>query len=82
VLVKVEDIVRVGDLIDSADREGRPPDLSGIAPDLMGLFSALREPVQDRLFPPPPSRAAKPPAHVLAESARRSRPAQQRLDLR
>jgi hypothetical protein len=81
VLVKVADIVLVGELIDSADREGRRPDLSGVAPDLMGLFSELQQPVQDRAFPPAPPRAAKPSATTLTESLRRHRPRQQQLQV-
>lgn len=76
VLVEVEDVVRVGALIDSADRDGRPPDLSGVTPDLMGLFSALQESVRERSFYPPPPRKAKPSAAELIESARRSNPRQ------
>jgi Restriction endonuclease len=79
VLVRVADVIRVGDLIDAADREGRVPDLSQVAPDLMGLFSALQQAVQDRLFPPAPTRASKPSAEALTQSARRRKPAQQRL---
>lgn len=69
----VEDIVRVGDLIDSADKDGRPPDLSQVTPDLMDLFSALQQPVRDRPFYPPPPEASKPSAAELIESARRKR---------
>lgn len=43
VLVKAEDVLRVGELIDEAARDGRPPDPSGVAPDLMGLFRDLQE---------------------------------------
>lgn len=79
VLVEVADVVRVGDLIDSADREGRPPDLSSTTPDLMGLFSALQQAVRDRPFYPPPPDKAKPSAKQLIESARRNRPKQLQL---
>ncbi len=72
-LVTVEDVVRVGDLIDSADREGRPPNLSGVAPDLMGLFSALQQALPDRPLYPPPSTAAKPSAQDLIRSSRERR---------
>jgi hypothetical protein len=82
VLVTVEDVVRVGDLIESADRQGRTPDLSGLTPDLMGLFSALQRAVEDRPLPPAPTRAANPPADALIESARRRRAdPQQRIPL-
>ena len=79
VLVKAGDIVRVGDLIDSADRDGRTPDLSRVAPDLMGLFSALQQSVQERPFYPPPSDEAKPSAEDLLRSARALSPAQRQL---
>lgn len=79
VLVKVEDIVLVGDLIDSADREGRPPDLSRVSPDLMGLFRALQAAAEEREVPPPPPPDSKPSASELFASARRKREAQQRL---
>ena len=82
VLVKVKDIVEIGDLIDSADRDGRPPDLSRVTPDLMGLFSALQQPVQERLFYPAPPDEAKPSAQDLIQSARRAMRGQQRLQLR
>jgi hypothetical protein len=81
VLVKVEDVVRVGDLIDSADREGRPPDLSRVAPDLMGLFSALQRPVAARPFDPAPSGTSKPSADDLIASARRERSGQRTLPI-
>ena len=73
VLVKAEDVVKVGELIDSADREGRPPDLSSLTPDLMGLFSALEKEVQERPFYIPPSKRAKPSAKELISSARGER---------
>ncbi len=79
VLVMVADVVRVGALIDSADEEGRTPDLSLIAPDLMGLFAALQRSVQERPFYPPPRKDAKPSAKDLIASVRRSKPKQ--LDL-
>jgi len=70
VLVKVEDIVRVGDLVDSADRDGRLPDLSRETPDLMGLFNAFERPPDDRPFSLPPRKDAKPSMRRLVESAR------------
>jgi len=69
VLVKVEDVVRVGELIDSADRDGRPPDLSSLSSDLIGLFKALEKEVEDRPFYIPPSKRAKPSAKELIRSA-------------
>ena len=68
--VKVEDVVQVGELIDAADREGRPPELLALTPDLMGLFSALEQEAQDRPFYVPPSKQSKPSAKELIESAR------------
>lgn len=73
VLVKVDDVVRVGDLIDSADREGRTPDLSRVTPDLIGLFNALQTQAADRPFTPAPPPEAKPSAQELIASARRRR---------
>lgn len=77
ILVKVEDVVRVGELIDSADREGRAPDLSSLSSDLMGLFSALEKEVQERPFYIPPSKRSRPSAKELISSARGER----KLDL-
>jgi len=48
VLVKVEDIVRLGELIDAAVRDGRPPIVTGETPDLIGLFRDLQEVAQDQ----------------------------------
>lgn len=75
VLVKVEDVVRIGDLIDSADRIGVAPDLSRVTPDLIGLFSALQQPVSERPFQPALSREARPSAEELVRSARLARAA-------
>ncbi len=72
VLVKVADVVRVGELIESAERDRRLPDLSSLSPDLMGLFNAQERASQERLpFPAPPD-AAKRSARVLADSERRT----------
>lgn len=46
-LVTVDDVLRVGALIDAAEHEGRPPDTSSLTPDLLGLFSSLQESVQE-----------------------------------
>lgn len=73
VLVTVGDVVSVGELIDSADRAGRLPDLSSVTPDLMGLFSALEQSVQERPFYPAPRREARPAARDLIASARSKR---------
>ena len=70
VLVKVEDVVRVGELIDSADREGRPPRLTDLSSDLMSLFSALEAEAAERPFYIPPSKKSKPSAKDLIDSAR------------
>lgn len=59
VLVKAEDVLRVGELIDAAAREGRPPHLSGQTPDLIGLFRELREVAEDRTGPGPSKRTEK-----------------------
>lgn len=70
VLVKVDDVVQVGELIDSADREGRPPNLSNLSSDLMGLFSALEKEAKERPFYVPPSKQSKPSVRELIRSAR------------
>lgn len=70
VLVKVSDLVRVGELIESADTENLVPDLSRETPDLMRLFSAAKKRVPDRPLPEPPKRDAKPANKDLLESAR------------
>jgi len=43
VLVKAEDVVRVGTLIDTAIRERRPPNVADVTPDLIGLFRELKQ---------------------------------------
>jgi DNA modification methylase len=73
VLVKAEDVVRVGELIDAADSQGRPPDLTTVSPDLMGLFTALQQEVEKRPFYTPPNRRTRPAAKDLFKSARRQR---------
>jgi DNA modification methylase len=78
-LVCAEDIVRVGDLIDSADRDGRPPDLSTVSGDLMGLFSAMQAAVGERPFFPPPREDAKPSVEDLLRSVRLRSSKQRRL---
>lgn len=82
ILVTVEDVVLVGELIDSADREGRPPDLSSVAPDLMGLFAALEQSVEDRPFYPAPRKDSKPSARELISSARKRKPQAKQLELK
>lgn len=72
ILTKVDDVVRVGDLIDSADREGRPPDLTSVAPNLLGLFNALQQSAQERPYFPVTPKVAKPTASELIASARRA----------
>lgn len=73
VIVTVHDVVAVGELIDSADRLGRMPNLSSVTPDLMGLFSALEQSVGDRPFYPAPRKEARPAARDLIASARKKR---------
>jgi DNA modification methylase len=76
VLVTVEDVLNVGELIDSADRAGRQPDFSSVTRDLMGLFSAAEKSVADRPFYPAPRKESKPSARDLIASARRKREAE------
>ena len=45
-LVKVADVLEVGELIDTAAKEGRPVDMGKITPNLLGLFSELQEKAQ------------------------------------
>ena len=75
VLVTVEDVVKVGELIDSADRSGVEPDFTSVAPDLMGLFSALEKSVGERPFYPAPRKDSRPAARDLIASARKKREA-------
>jgi site-specific DNA-methyltransferase (adenine-specific) len=52
VLVRVADVLRVGELVDAAERDGVDPDR---APDLMGLFSSKQRLAEDfPVFPAPP----------------------------
>lgn len=78
VLVKVKDIVEVGNLVDSADRRGAVADLSFVTPDLMGLFSALQSRVTDRPFYSAPR---KPPSDDDLFESVRLHPGQQALPL-
>ncbi|MBA3261837.1 MAG: restriction endonuclease [Thermoleophilaceae bacterium] len=70
VLVKVADLVRLGDLIESADDNDQVPDLTRETPDLMRLFSAAQERGPDRALPMARRRDARPANKELIESAR------------
>jgi DNA modification methylase len=70
-LVTVEDLVNVGELVDSADRERLIPDLSRVTPDLMGLFAAWKREIQDRPLIVAPDKESKPGAGELLASATR-----------
>lgn len=70
-LVTVADLVEVGELVDSADRERLIPDLSRVTPDLMGLFSAWKRGVQERPLIVAPDKDAKPQAGELLATASR-----------
>ena len=72
-LVKVEDVLRVGELIEAADRLHLPPDLSKLTPDLMGLFGALQRAAEERPFSDAPAVEAKPSGPELISSLRRRR---------
>lgn len=65
----VADLVDVGELVDSADRERLVPDLSRVTPDLMGLFSAWRRGVKERPLIVAPDTDAKPQAGELLATA-------------
>lgn len=71
-LVTVADLVEVGELVDSADRERLVPDLSRVTPDLMRLFSAWRRGVQERPLIVAPGDDAKPPVGELLAAGHRS----------
>jgi DNA modification methylase len=70
VLVKVEDLVRVGELIESADEQDLVPDLSRETPDLMRLFRAAQKRTPERPLPPAPRRDARPANRELIASVR------------
>ena len=74
-LVTVADLVEIGELVDSADRERLIPDLSRVTPDLMGLFSAWRREMQERPLIIAPNKESKPEASELLASARTARQA-------
>lgn len=73
ILVKASDLIRVGELIQSADDQNIVPDLSRETPDLIQLFSAAKQTKTERPLPDVPSRDAKPPRKTLFESAREGR---------
>jgi DNA modification methylase len=74
-LVKVGDLIRVGELIESADQQNLVADLSRETPDLIQLFSAAKQNKAERPLPDVPGREARPRTRVLFESARRDRQA-------
>ena len=68
--MKVADLARVGELIESADQENLVPDLSRETPDLMQLFGAAKQAKSERPLPDVPKKDAKPPKLALFQSAR------------
>jgi DNA modification methylase len=72
VLVKVEDLIRVGELIQTADENNAAPDLSSETPDLMRLFQAATEGTEGVALPLPKAsrRETRPADSALIESAR------------
>lgn len=75
VLVKVEDLLRVAELVEAAELSKQPLDLSGEAPDLMALFvKPQKEILEPGEFPLPsaPDRSAKRDAKQLEKSVRES----------
>jgi DNA modification methylase len=72
VLVKVSDVLRVGELVDAAERDEINPER---APDLMGLFNTKQRLSEGfKVFPEPPDKAKR--------KARKSRSRQLQLDTR
>jgi DNA modification methylase len=64
-LVTVDDIMQVGELVDSADNQRVLPDLSKFTPDLMALFCAWQEDIDDRPLIVAPDEKSKPAAREL-----------------
>ena len=71
-LVRVDDLLRVGALVDSADEQAIAPDLSHEAPDLMRLFRAATARVKERPLPRPREKQARPDDRALMDSLRRN----------
>jgi DNA modification methylase len=76
VLVKVADLIRVGDLIQTADEHNVAPDLSKETPDLMRLFQSLQRAADTPLpLPAAPRRDSRPSNADLIRSVRTGVPA-------
>jgi hypothetical protein len=76
VLVKVADVLKVGELIETAERDRVTPNLARVSPDLMGLFNAQERMRREYPLFPSLSDAAKPTARDLVESERQVSPYQ------
>lgn len=77
VLVRVEDLLRVAELLEAAEMSKQSVDLSGETPDLMALFVDPKAPkVTPGEFPMPsaPDQAAKRSAKQLVESLKEGTP--------
>ena len=74
VLVRVADLIRVGELIQAADERHSALDLSSETPDLMRLFSAAEERAGQASWPLPMAsrRETRPGNKELIESERAS----------
>jgi len=55
-LVKVEDLLRVADLLEAAEMSNQAVDLSNEVPDLLALFDGVRSRARRRAWPDPPPR--------------------------
>lgn len=68
-LVKVADLLRIGDLIEISEVSGQPADLSNESPDLMALFAGVTDRAR-KAWPPPP-RTRKPTGTQLLSNVRK-----------
>lgn len=68
-LVTVADLMEAGELVDSADNHRVLPDLSKLTPNLMELFSAWQEDIDDRPLIVAPDKKSKPAARELEATA-------------
>jgi site-specific DNA-methyltransferase (adenine-specific) len=73
ILVKAEDVLRVGELVDAAEAERRPVDLSGETPDLIGLFSGAQQTAAQKQPQRRPPRAPKVSTPELFRSVRETK---------
>jgi hypothetical protein len=79
VLVKVKDLVRVGELIETAESDRRAPDLHGETPDVIALFNPEQRAKRKQPLFTLPGEQPKRSAKTVIESERRASPRQLRL---